>query len=187
MSNDPNRRLTQVVQDLGRRLMRFIRVRVSSEADAEDVLQDVWQQLATTLEAGPVEQVGAWLFTVARNRITDRYRKPRMASLEAMAAEAEEDDPGFDFAGFFLRDDKTPRTEHLRHLFWEQLHTALAELPEEQRQVFVWHELESLSFQDIAALTGENVNTLLSRKRYAILHLRQRLEPLRAEFISIPS
>ena len=184
MSTEQNRRISQVVQDLGRRLMRFIRVRVSSEADAEDVMQDVWQQLATTLEAGPVEQVGAWLFTVARNRIIDRYRKPKMASLDAMVAEAEEE-TGFDFAGFFLRDDNTPRTEHLRSLFWEALHSALAELPEEQRQVFVWHELESLSFQDIAAFTGENVNTLLSRKRYAILHLRLRLEPLRAELFSV--
>jgi RNA polymerase sigma factor (sigma-70 family) len=184
MSTDQKRGIAQVVHNLGRQLMRFIRVRVSSEADAEDVLQDVWQQFATTLEAGPVEQVGAWLFTVARNRIIDRYRKPRMASLDAMLAEAEEE-TGFDFAGFFLRDDKTPRTEHLRNLFWEQLHAALAELPEEQREVFVWHELESLSFQDIAALTGENVNTLLSRKRYAILHLRLRLEPLRAELFSV--
>jgi RNA polymerase sigma factor (sigma-70 family) len=184
MSAEQNKRISQVVQDLGRRLMRFIRVRVSSEADAEDVIQDVWQQLATSLEAGPVEQVGAWLFTVARNRIIDRYRKPKMASLDAMVAEAEEE-TGFDFAGFFLRDDNTPRTAHLRSLFWEQLHAALAELPEEQRQVFVWHELESLSFQDIAALTGENVNTLLSRKRYAILHLRLRLEPLRAELFSV--
>ena len=183
MSTEQNRRFSQVVQDLGRRLMRFIRVRVSSDADAEDVLQDVWQQFATTLEAGPVEQAGAWLFTVARNRIIDRSRKPKMASLDAMVAEADEES-AFDFAGFFLRDDNTPRTEHLRKLFWEQLHAALAELPEEQRQVFVWHELDSLSFQDISALTGDNLNTLLSRKRYAVLHLRLRLEPLRAEFLS---
>ena len=184
MSTDKNRRISQVVRDLGRGLMRFIRVRVPSDADAEDVMQDVWQQLATTLDGGPVEQVGAWLYTVARNRIIDRYRKPRMASLEAMTADAEEG-TGFDFASFFLRDDKTPRTEHLRSLFWEQLHAALAELPEEQRQVFMWHELEALSFQDIAELTGDNVNTLISRKRYAVLHLRKRLEPLREEFLSI--
>jgi len=183
MSSEQNRGISQAVRDLGQGLMRFIRRRVSSEADAEDVLQDVWQQFATTLEAGPVEQVGAWLFRVARNRIIDRYRKPRMASLDAMVDEADED-TGFDFAGYFLREDKTPRTEHLRNLFWEQLHAALAELPEEQRQVFVWHELEALSFQDIADLTGDNLNTLLSRKRYAILHLRLRLEPLRAEILS---
>ncbi|HEY4248170.1 MAG TPA: sigma-70 family RNA polymerase sigma factor [Lacunisphaera sp.] len=184
MSTEQNRRISQVVQDLGRRLMRFIRVRVSSDADAEDVMQDVWQQLATTLEAGPVEQMGAWLFTVARNRIIDRSRKPRMASLDALVDEAD-DESSFDFAGFFLRDDNTPRTEHLRTLFWEQLHAALAELPEEQRQVFVWHELDALSFQDIATLTGDNVNTLLSRKRYAVMHLRLRLEPLRVEFLSL--
>lgn len=185
MSNEKNQRITQVVQDLGRRLMRFIRARVSSDADAEDVLQEVWQQLVTTLEAGPVEQVGSWLYTVARNRIIDRYRKPRLASLDALAAEAEEES-AFDFAAFLLRDDNTPQTAYLRQLFWEQLHAALAELPETQRQVFVWHELEGLSFQDIAALTGEKVNTLLSRKRYAVLHLRTRLAPLREEFLLLP-
>jgi len=182
MSTDQKRRVSQVVSDMGRGLMRFIRVRVSSDAEAEDVMQDVWQQLLTTLEAGAVEQVGAWLYAVARNRIIDRYRKPRMASLEAMAADAEAE---FDFADFFLRDNNTPRTEHLRSQFWEKLHAALADLPEDQRQVFVWHELEALSFQDIAELTGENVNTLISRKRYAVLHLRKRLEPLRDEFRSL--
>ena len=182
MSTEQKRRASQVVRDMGRGLMRFIRVRVSSEAEAEDVMQDVWQQLVTTLDAGAIEQVGAWLYTVARNRIIDRYRKPRMASLEAMAADAEAE---FDFADFFLRDNNTPRTEHLRSQFWEKLHAALADLPEDQRQVFVWHELEALSFQDIAELTGENVNTLISRKRYAVLHLRKRLEPLRDEFRSV--
>ena len=184
MSTEQKRRVSQVVRDMGRGLMRFIRVRVASDADAEDVMQDVWQQLVTALNAGAVEQVGAWLYTVARNRIIDRYRKPRMASLDAMAADAEEE-AGFDFADFFLRDDATPRTEHLRAQFWEKLHSSLAELPEDQRQVFVWHELEALSFQDIAELTGDNVNTLISRKRYAVLHLRKRLEPLREEFRSI--
>jgi len=165
--------------------MGFIRARVSSQADAEDVLQEVWQQLATTLQAGPIEQVGAWLYTVARRRIIDRARKPQMASLDAMAA-GDEEETAFDFAGFFLRDDHTPQTEHLRQLFWDQLHAALAELPETQRQVFVWHELEGLSFQEIADLTGENLNTLLSRKRYAVLHLRQRLEAVRQEFLLPP-
>ncbi len=182
MGTDQKKRISQAVHDMGQRLMRFIRPRVPTDADAEDVAQEVWQQLIVTLEAGPIQQVSAWLYTVARNRIIDRYRKPPMASLEAMAADAGED--GFDFAGFLLRDDRTPRTEHLHHQFWEQLHAALAELPEEQRQVFVWHEFDAMSFQDIAALTGENANTLLARKRYAVLHLRDRLEPLRAEFLS---
>ena len=182
MSTEQKRRVSQVVSDMGRGLMRFIRSRVSSDAEAEDVLQDVWQQLVTTIDGGAVEQVGSWLYTVARNKIIDRYRKPKMASLESMAADADEAE--FDFADFFLRDDNTPRTEHLRSQFWEKLYAALAELPEEQRQVFVWHELEALSFQDIAELTGDNVNTLISRKRYAVLHLRNRLESLREEFRS---
>lgn len=186
MSTEQNRRISQVVNDAGKRLLRFIRARVRNDADADDVLQDVWQQLATTLDAGPVEQVSAWLYTVARNRIIDRSRKPQMASLDALVDDAD-GEAGFDFADFFLRDDNTPRTEHLRRLFWEQLHAALAELPEAQREVFVWHELEALSFRDIAALSGENVNTLLARKRYAILHLRARLEPLRAEFLNTRS
>ena len=182
MSTEQNRRLSQVVNDAGRRLLRFIRVRVRNDADAEDVLQDVWQQLAVTLDAGPVEQVTAWLYRVARNRIIDRYRRPSMDSLDALGDAAAE--TGFNLADYFLRDDHTPRAEHQRRHFWDVLHGALAELPEEQRQVFVWHELEALSFQDIATLTGEKVSTLLSRKRYAVLHLRARLEPLRAEFLT---
>ncbi len=186
MSTEQNQNLSSAVQTVGKKLMGFIRARVSSEADAEDVIQDVWQQLATTLQAGPIEQVGAWLYTVARNRIIDRARKPQMASLDAMAEAPDGEDTSFDFAGFFLRDDNTPQTEHLRRHFWEQLYAALAELPEAQRQVFVWHELEAMSFQDIADLTGDNVNTLLSRKRYAVLHLRQRLESVRQEFLLPP-
>lgn len=183
MSTDQKRAITRVVNDAGRRLMRFIRARVSSDADAEDVLQDVWQQLITSLDAGPVEQVGAWLYTVARNRIIDRSRRARTTSLDALV-EADDDPTDVELAEFLLRDDKTPATEHLRNVFWEQLHAALSELPEAQRQVYVWHELEGLSFQDIAEFTGENVNTLLSRKRYAVLHLRNRLAAVRDEFLS---
>ena len=185
MTAESNHHLTLAVKSAGQRLMRFIRARVANEADAEDVLQDVWHRLANALNAGPVEQVGAWLYTVAQNRIIDRYRKPAMPSLDALVEDMEsEPESGLAFAEFLLRDNTTPRTEHLRHRFWEELHRALAELPEEQRQVFVWHELEALSFQDIAFLTGENANTLLSRKRYAVLHLRTRLEPIRHEFLA---
>ena len=182
MSNEKSRHIAHVVTGLGKRLMQFIRARVSNEADAEDVLQDVWQQLIITLDAGPVEQVGAWLYRVARNRIIDRYRKTPMTSLDAMSED--QDGEGFNFAEFLPRDDKTPRTEHLRHRFWEELSAALAALPEDQRRVFVWHELEGLSFEEIAVITGENVNTLLSRKRYAVLRLRVILEPLRDEFLA---
>jgi RNA polymerase sigma factor (sigma-70 family) len=180
VSLDRRKRVASIVRDAGQRLQRYIRARVDSDADAEDILQDVWQRLLTTLDAGPVEQVGAWLYTVARNRIVDRYRKPPMASLDAMGEDSD-DDVSFSVPAFVLRDDHTPATEHRRKLFWDTLNAALAELPEAQRQVFVWHEFEALSFQQIAALTGEKVNTLLARKRYAVLHLRVRLAELRDE------
>jgi RNA polymerase sigma factor (sigma-70 family) len=184
MTADRKNHVSQIVRDAGRRLLKFIRARVPSDADAEDVLQDVWQQLLTTLDEGPVDQVGAWLYTVARHRIIDGYRRTKPTSLDALAADAAEQDDDFDLAAFFPREDATPESEHVRRVFWEQLHAALAELPQEQRQVFVWHELDALSFQDIAALTGDNVNTLLSRKRYAVLHLRRRLQGMRDEFFS---
>jgi RNA polymerase sigma factor (sigma-70 family) len=176
--------IARIIQEAGQRLMRYIRARVPSDADAEDILQEVWQQLITTLEDGAVERVGAWLYTVARNRIIDQYRKPHMASLDAWAADTDIDQEAFALPDSLLRDDRTPESEHLRNLFWEELHAALAELPATQRQVFVWHELEGMSFQDIAALTGENLNTLLSRKRYAVLHLRNRLQQLHDELLT---
>lgn len=183
VSDDRKSQIARIVAQAGQRLIHFIRARVSSDADAEDILQDVWQQLVITLEDGPLESVGAWLYAVARNRIIDQYRKPQMASLDALPAEVEPDDIAFEFPDFLLRREHTPEAEELRNLFWEQLHAALAELPQEQRQVFVWHELEGLSFQEIANFTGENLNTLLARKRYAILHLRRRFQWLREEFL----
>jgi RNA polymerase sigma factor (sigma-70 family) len=176
---DHKQHVARIVREAGQRLLRFIRVRVPSEADAEDVLQDVWRQLISALEDGPVEHVGAWLYTVARNRIIDRGRKPRLDSIDALETEAA---AAFELPGFFFRDDPSPEADDLRRLFWDELGAALADLPEEQRQVFVWHELEGLSFLEIAELTGENTNTLLSRKRYAMLHLRRRFERLRKEF-----
>ncbi len=185
MSTEKNRRISKVVSEMGRGLMRFVRARVSTREEAEDIMQDVWQQLVTTLDSGAVEQIGSWLYTVARNKLIDRYRKPQMPSIDALSAGA--DDVEFNLADFLLHEKTTPRTEHLRSHFWETLQQALAGLPEEQRQVFVWHELEDLPFLEIARITGENVNTLISRKRYAVLHLRKCLEPLREEFRSAQS
>jgi RNA polymerase sigma factor (sigma-70 family) len=182
MSDERKDQLAGIVARAKQGLVRFIRARVASEADAEDILQDVWQQLVTTLEDGPIEKISAWLYTVARNRIIDRYRRPQMASLDALTEEGLAEDANFGLPEFLLRENKTPEAEDLRNLFWEQLHAALAELPPEQRQVFVWHELEGLSFQEMANLTGENVNTLLARKRYAVLHLRRRFQWLHDEF-----
>ena len=174
-------RLAPIARESGRGLLRFIRSKVRSEADAEDLLQEVWRQLAVALNTGPIEQVGAWLYTVARRRIADHYRKRRPESLDALTANP---DTAFDFTPFALRDERTPRTEHLRLRFWSELRTALDELPAAQREVFIWHELEGLSFETIAARTGEKLNTLLSRKRYAVLHLRKRLAGLHTEFAS---
>lgn len=181
MASDRKSHIAQVFRDMSARLRRFVRSRVPSDAEADDVVQDVWERFAAALDVRPVEQVAAWLFTVARNRIIDRSRQPQPVSLDALAeGDPERDDT--DFHAWMPADDKTPLTEHLRHQFWEQLQVALAELPADQRQVFVWHEFENLSFQDIAELTGENLNTLLSRKRYAVLHLRERLRGLRDDF-----
>src|SRR5690606_34778953 len=145
----------------------------------EDVLQDVWRQLAIALNSGPIEQIGAWLFRVARNRIVDHYRKPAPTSLNALADKPADDTTGdvaeLDLAAWLLRHEHTPRDEEQRQRFWEAFELALAELPAAQREVFVWHEIDELSFREIADRTGENLNTLLSRKRYAVLHLRHRL------------
>ncbi len=138
-------------------------------------MQDVWGQLLETLDEGPIEQVGAWLYAVARNRIIDDYRKRPPASLEALAEGGDPEDEPRVFAELLPRVIQSTRSEAWRDQFWGALSAALAELPAEQRQVFIWHELEDLSFKDIATLTGEKVNTLLARKRYAVLHLRERL------------
>jgi RNA polymerase sigma factor (sigma-70 family) len=179
----PNRKnISEVIRRFGKRLLGFIRQRVNSEADAEDVLQDVWYQLTAAVDAEPIEQVGSWLFTVARNKITDRYRRKRSASLEELIG-GEEGGEGLGFSDILLDDSNNPETAYLRNLFWKELNEALQELPEEQRAVFVWNELGDMSFKEIAELTGEKVNTLISRKRYAVLFLRERLQTLYDEII----
>jgi RNA polymerase sigma factor (sigma-70 family) len=169
-----------VINRFGNRLLGFIRQRVNNEADAEDVLQDVWQQLTLAADSGPIEEVGSWLFKVARNKITDRYRKKKPESLEDLLIM--EDEHGvLNFSNILLDDSNNPETAHLRSLFWKTLDEALEELPEEQRAVFVWNELGNMSFKEMSALTGEKVNTLISRKRYAVLHLRDRLQTVYRE------
>lgn len=165
-------RVARIVGEVGERLRRFVRARVRNEEDTEDVVQEVWGEFVSAIDSGPIEQVSSWLYTVARNRIIDRSRKAPMASLDELAEAAPEMLAGPEDGALGTPDQ----------LFWDCLEAALAELPAEQRQVFVWHELEGRSFQEIAERTGENQNTLLARKRYAVLHLRKRLAPLRAEF-----
>jgi RNA polymerase sigma factor (sigma-70 family) len=161
MADQRRQNIIQAVREYGKRLFYFIRGRVNTDEDAEDILQDVWYQFSNVMEREPIEQTSAWLFRVARNRIIDKYRKHRTASLEEEIF-GDEEDENFGFREILLAEDTTPETEHLRNLFWEQLFSALDELPEEQRQVFVWNELEDISFNEIAERTGEKINTLIS-------------------------
>lgn len=181
VSNQPKQNIIQAVRDYGKRLFYFIRGRVNTDEDAEDILQDVWYQFSNVMNSEPIEQTSAWLYRVARNRIIDKYRRQQTDSLEEMFTDEEESE--FSFREILLAEDATPETEHLRNLFWKKLFAALDELPEEQKQVFVWNELEDISFNEIAKRTGEKMNTLISRKRYAVLHLRKRLEQLYKEII----
>jgi RNA polymerase sigma factor (sigma-70 family) len=182
MTADRKRNITQVITDYSKRLMGFIRKRVNNEADAEDILQDVFYQFIGNTQ--PIEQMTAWLFTVARNKIIDRQRKKRPDSLEDLFGEEEGEESGLNWTEFLFDASDNPEKDYLRTLFWEELNTALNELPEEQRQVFILNELEGVPFKEIAERTGETVNTLLSRKRYAVLHLRNRLSVLKDELLN---
>lgn len=181
MAQKQNQNITGVVKEYSNRLFRFIRGRVPTTADAEDVLQEVWYQFSKVVDTEPIEQVSGWLFRVARNRITDRYRKRKDESLEDLAQEDEEGTVFF--KDILLADNSTPETEMLRQVFWDALFEALEELPENQRNVFVWNELEDQTLQEISDRTDVNIKTLISRKRYAVQHLRKRLQTLYDEFL----
>jgi len=162
------------------RLRSFIRKRVIDTSDAEDVLQDVFYELIQTYRLmKPIEQVTAWMYRVARNRITDLFRRQKPASLNE-ASGAGEESPSFE--DLLPSEDDGPDALYARSLLLEALDEALEELPESQREVFVAHELLGKSFKELAEETGTPVNTLLSRKRYAVLHLRRRLEDLKDSF-----
>ena len=181
VTNQPTLNIIQAVREYGKRLFYFIRGRVNTDEDAEDILQDVWYQFSTVMNKEPIEQTSAWLYRVARNRIIDKYRRQQPASLDELFTDEEEG--AFNFREMMLAENTTPETEHLRNFFWQQLFSALDELPEEQKQVFVWNELEDISFTEIAKRAGVKVNTLISRKRYAVLHLRKRLEQVFEDII----
>jgi RNA polymerase sigma factor (sigma-70 family) len=172
--------ITGIIQQYGQKLLGFIRSRIGNEADAQDILQDVFQQLVGNVQ--PIEQVSGWLYRVARNKIIDKQRKQKPLSFSDVLPEEELTE--FQWDDWLLETDDNPETTYLRNLFWEQLQTALDELPPEQKDVFVWTELEGIPFKVIAAQTGEKVNTLLARKRYAVLHLRERLQVLYNELLN---
>jgi RNA polymerase sigma factor (sigma-70 family) len=167
------------------RLRNFIRRRVADRDDAEDVLQDVFYELVVAYRMmTPVEEVTAWLFRVARNRIIDLFRKRQREALRKEPAPVTNDDDGesVQFADLLPSPDVGPDAAFARSVLLEELDAALDELPDEQREAFVGHELMGYSFKDMAARTGVSVNTLLSRKRYAVLHLRERLQAIHDEF-----
>ena len=182
MAADRSNNITQTIKEYSKRLLGFIKQRVSGNEDAEDILQDVFYQFAGSTE--PIEQAGSWLFTVARNKITDKYRKHKLPLADDVFGTFETDEESFDWKEMLLASDNTPETDYLRNLFWEELQAALDELPSEQRDVFIQNEIDGIAFKDIAGQTGVSVATLISRKRYAVLHLRERLQVLKDELLN---
>jgi RNA polymerase sigma factor (sigma-70 family) len=182
---DEARPIDAVVKKEKRRLFDFIRRRIGNEAEAEDLLQDVLYQLASNYSvAEPIENLTAWLFTVARNRVIDWYRKRRPVPMPQASGD-EDRSLGPEEILFDLEDG--PDRAYWRTEVWSELSSALEDLPAAQREVFVAHEIEGVSFKEIAQRTGEPLNTLLSRKRYAVLFLRERLRDLYDEMALRPA
>jgi RNA polymerase sigma factor (sigma-70 family) len=182
MALEQDQRISDVVKREQSRLRNFIRRRVPDSRDAEDILQDVFYEL---VEANrllmPIEHVTGWLFRVARNRITDLFRKKTPQSFSDTAI-ANDDDELLQLEDLLPSPADGPEALYARGVLLEELELAVDELPKEQREVFVAHELEGRSFKEMAAETGVSLNTLLSRKRYAVLHLRERLQSVYDEF-----
>ncbi|MEO5893013.1 MAG: sigma-70 family RNA polymerase sigma factor [Ferruginibacter sp.] len=182
MSAERNNNITDTIKGISKRLFGFIKQRVSSTEDAEDILQDVFYQFAGNTE--PIEQASSWLYKVARNKITDSYRKQKLPLADDVLNGMETDDAMMDWKEILMPSDNNPETEYLRNVFWEALKEALDELPAEQSSVFVKNEIEGIPFKEIEQQTGVSVATLLSRKRYAVLHLRDRLSILKDELLN---
>ncbi len=183
MAMEKRQVVEETVANESNRLLNFIKSRVSDKNDAEDILQDVFIQLwqgYQTIES--MEKVTAWMFRVARNKIVDLYRKKKPDNFSKLenAANNYDSEPML-LAEILVDDSGTPDDVYTRELIWESIEDVLAEMPKAQRDVFVWHELEGLSFKQMESKTGDSLNTLLSRKRYAVQYLRKRLEKLYQE------
>jgi RNA polymerase sigma factor (sigma-70 family) len=183
MARDQDRRISEIFTREQFRLRSFIRRRVPDPRDAEDILQDVFYEL---LEANrllmPIDHVTGWLFRVARNRITDLFRRRKPETFSDAAVVAIEDEEPLTLEDLLRSPDAGPEALYARRALLEELAVAVGELPAEQREVFVGHELEGRSFKEMSAASGVSVNTLLSRKRYAVQHLRRRLQRTYDEF-----
>ncbi len=179
---EQDRQISEIVAEERSRLRNFIRRRVPDPRDAEDILQEVFYEL---VEANrllmPIEHVTGWLFRVARNRITDLFRKKKPEIFSEAAVEYENGEV-LKIEDLLPSPDAGPEALYARHVLLDELELALDELPDEQREIFIAHELEGRSFKEMAAEAGVSVNTLLSRKRYAVLHLRERLQSIYDEF-----
>jgi len=181
MTGDQDRRISEAVEQQRRRLRNFIRSRVPDPTDAEDILQDVFYELVAAYRlAKPIEQLGAWLFRVARNRIIDRFRKQKPEASSFVVRADAEDTPSLE--DLLPSSDAGPEDAFVRGVLMDEIGEALAELPPEQREVFIANEIEGRTFAEIAGETGTSINTLLSRKRYAVLHLRRHLRDIYEEF-----
>jgi RNA polymerase sigma factor (sigma-70 family) len=182
--DEQDRQIAETIEREQGRLRNFIRKQLPDRQDVEDVLQDVFFELVEAHRLmKPIEQVGAWLFRVARNRIIDRFRrkKPESSAITPRITDAEQGDFG-SLEDLLPSAEAGPEAAYARGVLLDEIEAALEELPEEQRFVFVAHELEGMSFRELASETGVSVNTLLSRKHYAVLHLRRRLQNIYDEY-----
>jgi len=180
--SERDRGISTILAEEGARLRNFIRRRVPNEADADDLLQDVFYEVTVAHRlAEPIERWSAWMFRVARNRIIDLFRKKKMERLGSDAVAISEEGEELLLEDVLPSRDAGPAAEYARSVLLEEIEEALDELPKEQRDVFIAHEVEGYSFKEIAARTGVGVNTLLSRKPYAVMHLRKRLQAVHDE------
>jgi RNA polymerase sigma factor (sigma-70 family) len=185
MAFDQERRINEAIQQERPRLRNFIRRRVADEGEAEDILQDVFYELVQAYRMmKPIEQVGAWLYRVARNRIIDMFRRSRPQQSLADPVANEDGSGDMTLEDLLPSPDAGPEAAFARNVLVDELAAAIEELPPEQRLVFVAHEIEGRSFKELAEETGVSVNTLLSRKRYAVMHLRKRLQTIHEEFVA---
>lgn len=180
MSDNSKNTISNTISKFGKGLTSFIRGKVSSSEDAEDIAQEVWYQLSNFSNIDDIESISGWLYQVARNKITDLYRKKKPEPLEDYSYENEEGE--FSFKEILLLDDsENPDLALFKELFWSELLKALEELPENQKQVFILNEIEDFTLQEIANQTNENLKTIISRKGYAVKYLRKKLNYLYQE------
>ncbi len=180
MTDQKNTSITSTIQQFGKKLFGFVRGKVKSNEDAEDILQEVWYQLTNIGNLAELENVGAWLYQVARNKVTDKFRKKTTSSIEEYTFEDE--DGTFNYKDILLLDDNNnPELSYFKELFWKEMKLALDELPQPQKEVFILNEIEDFTLQEIADQKAENIKTIISRKSYAVKHLRKKLNYLYQE------